>query len=522
MEVNENEKTEMLSSQPDISQTATMQSSKTDEIFSLDENSSPTKDNMKDTPPSVADQKPKSKKEFTIIGAIIVLIVLAVAAGYYLLSPLTPKKVFDLAIEDMYKMAKDIYDPANDGEFSGTNFLEKNLSANLNGTFTLFANGQTTSYGLNSLVEMSKSSKELSTSIELSQDEQKVLDFDIYRQNKKAYIQSKKLFPKIFDLGEIDYEIIDELDELEQDDTFGLITATKDYLLENMKEEDFSQSNDTLLINGTDNKVIKYTYTMTSKVSENLFKGYADYIDNLVKSNSLQLSSKTRASISELKNANYDNFETLQIDLYASRGKNIYGFDIEKEGVKLIRFYYLNGKLEAAIRDEDEDSDVLWFMGETISDKLNIDIYGKANEDEDEKRYATIVIEESNEHKIEISYTIDAETDTLEGTLSIETESQKSDDDITFDYEITFSVGTNDFDAEINLNYTLCTIDNVNLPSFDDTAKIEDLTEEDYESIFTNFENAVTGTDFEFVLVLLDSLNANYDLDDDYDYSDNF
>ncbi len=468
--------------------------------------SAPTPPNgLEDTLPNQSKKK-KHTKGILLVAAL--LIILGIAAYLYLKTPvLTPKRVFTKAIEKTYETVKEVYEPILDDEVNDSLFKEKGLSLDLKSKINLKMDGQESAYGLNAKFEADKTLEKGSITLGLEDSSKEVLSLTAYQKEKTTYLKSPKLFDYIIDLGTSDDAEIDvDFDELANNDSFALLTLLKDYLIDNMDENDFKSSTGELEANGEKLTVTKYTYVITKNVAKKLGTGFSEYTQKQVNDGKADLSDETLVTIESLKDFDYEDFETMEFNIY-SIGYDFYGFDIVQDDDKLFSYYELKNKIEGNILIDPEDNakeENFIFKGEIKDNKIYLDVF---NENANHNKVCSLVIEANDskkgEGKIKIDYSFEVEGEVLTGVLELSNKTSSKKDDVNSTMKIVWSIKGNDTEVEIVLDVNVKTIEDVTLPDLNDAKAIDDLSEDDMFDILNNLQNSLEGTDFESLLSLI-------------------
>ena len=230
----------------------------------------------------VEKEKPlklKRNKEAIIITGSVLFIIALIGVAVYLLWPPKPTTVFEEVVSNFYKSAQEILKETKKGgpvSFnSSMNFTVNTTNPDLNATLkeiskiTLSAEGS-----------MDLDNSLFKTNITLKYDNADMLSGDLYFENNNLYIKSKDLYNKYLLLP---IEAIEESVPVytkEEVNYEQIINKIANSLMDELKDDDFKISNDSLTIDGNKMQVKKYEITFDRPLMRRLLSKLENDIKN--------------------------------------------------------------------------------------------------------------------------------------------------------------------------------------------------------------------------------------------------
>lgn len=463
-------------------------------------------------------EKTKTKRSKTklVLLSIIAVIVVAIVIDLMLRAPIKPLDMFKLAIERSYDVMEKYYESNDRKSLANALSSGKNLRFNLDGALSLSALGNDLSYNLKTVLDLDPKLENENIYLGLYDGQKEVVDFKAYMLNEKMYLSSPKLYDKLLDLGKYEKTQTADISSIYDFDAWSVILTSKDFVLENLKEENAKVSKTSLEVNGESKILNKYTYAIDENEERELSEKYLEYIDDAIASSELEIGNETYETIKELFEADdEENFQTIYFNLYAE-GKNVQGFDIVLGEKMLFNFYYVNDHLDMSLSNladteayEDDyeidptfDSsfDKIKFLGVKEKSKMVIHIYTGSEDDLVDLGYITVIEAQNkvNSAKYELEFTIYAEEDSITGSLAVTSE-QRGSEKLDSHGNIKFDIDIDGTKIALEFDMNVSEIDEIEKPNTSNVKKIEDISEKEGQKILENLESAIKDTDYEII-----------------------
>lgn len=467
------------------------------------------------------ETKTKGSKTKLVLFAIIAVIAVVIVVEVMLKGPSKPIDMFKLAIERSYETMEKYYDSNDRKSLANALSSGKNLRFNLDGALSLSVAGNDLSYNLKTTVDLDPKLENENIYLGLYDGQKEVVDIKTYMLDEKMYLSSPKLYDKVIDLGKYEKTQTADLSSLYDYDAWDVIMVSKDFMLENLKEENAKVSKTSLEVNGISKNLNKYSYEIDENEERELSEKYLEYINDAIASSELEISDETYETIKELFEVDEEeNFQTIYFNLYAE-GKDVQGFDIVEGENLLFNFYYVDERLDMSFsnlagNDKEDDYEIdptfdssfdeIKFLGAKEKGKMVIHIYTGSKDDLVDLGYITVIEAQNkvNSAKYELEFTIYAEEDSNSITGSIKvTSEQKGSDKLDSHGNIKFDIDVDETKIALEFDTNVSEIDEIEKPNTSNVKKIEDISEEEGQKILENFESAIKDTDYEIIFQLI-------------------
>lgn len=448
------------------------------------------------------------------VSAFLIVLILAGfgAFGYYILTQFKPINIYKMAIREMYNYVEKNYVFDEDGKSYADYLTESNI-VQIAGSGTLeFLKDTPISYNITAGADLDLTNEDFALKFNLSENENRIFDLNIFQKNLNGYIQSETLFDKIIDMGVADEED-DGLGPIEtymtSKELLDFYRYTRDYLMDNLKDDYFEKNKGKLNANGIIREVNRYTLTIMESTAKELADGYIIYLKDLQKDGHIASTDDINQIIKDIEDYDYKDFETITINLYCQI-RDIKGFDLKEGNTQILRLYYMEGALDASMAGVPDYEDELVenyirLLGATKDDKLTARLLidgediGKITLEEFENSY--------DKCKLKFKYSFKNENGTyFEYTMDSHAEAVQENGE----WVMNTTVEVESLDEKLSLSLKMKELEDVTFPSLDNTVKIEELTETDANQIMTNFQNIGKGTSLEPFFQLLFGLTSQF------------
>lgn len=434
---------------------------------------------------------------------LVVVLILAIIFGYSYFKP-NSKKVYERFINKSFNdMQKSIEDNAtftllNDNANTFTIKEKIRLETNQEGLKDL------EKLSINSVLGIDKKNSQINLSLDLDEDNKKIVDALVSILNNKGYLATNLLENKTISLGDIPIDVNQIIKNLNKDDFIYLLESLNKNLIKAIPDNAYSKETGKVTLDGKDQKVNIYKLTLNSKklletITEflNLYKNDNKALDIILKWVNLNPQNKID------KNALISNIDEIIKQLQEEQ-KELTTEDLKEELViKIYNSKTVNKMLGMNIsyKENDNTTNILDYEVTKNGYKLNAKIENsELNTTKDNKKIVSTIVSENEK----ITFTFDDEDsykmemisngNTVNLDVKVLEEDRKhlkTKTDITFKNANAASIKLDDFkvilEEEIVLNETLKTVDTTN------TVQIADLTETDLaalsENLMKNLEN---------------------------------
>ncbi len=388
--------------------------------------------------------KEKGNKKFlTLLFIAIVLIVVACITYVAMLS--NPKKVFTIALDKVFASANTSLKENKNAIFGSmaikTDMNSENKEANQ--ILSIFNN---LDFNLNYEVDYTKN--RMYMEIDTKYNQKDLIQANMYTENKDIYIDLKDVFDKYIHIP-IDTEINLNSNK-ERIAAYQVVLEEIDKALtKSLKEKYFTSENTKIMINKKDTKVTKNSLILNQTNLEEMIKNMAKELNN-------------KKFIDAFAKITDQDSDTIKEFLEKATKENL-----ELEETNMTISIFTKGLTKDFVGLEIKESND-WFSIIKDTDK-------------------------------KCSYELSTDNKKIVGSIESQTEKEKSNVSITFDYDST--------KGSITLNHSYTTKGTLNSKNVDEAIDINVLTKKDLENMYTNITNKEGIT--EFIEDLMHSFNTS-------------
>ncbi|HIR74555.1 TPA: hypothetical protein IAB95_03525 [Candidatus Ventrenecus avicola] len=427
------------------------------------------------------EAKPKKNNKKIIIGIVaiaVVLVAVVFVVKTFLLND--PKEVFESSITSVFNYMEQ---KTNEYVPNEINLEKKDLK--VTGTVSFDTNQDLgeledlKNYAFDMDLEISLRNKILKGTFAFLENGENFLSANSIIQDGKAYVQFPELFPDTLDMGAYDWDssISITSPSYTKEDCITVIRGTKEMLIASInKEKITSQKGITLA--GSDEKVTEISYVVDKETYEQMLESFYNYMtshNDYVVSLAKLTDSDTTAILDAIKEAKENNEYTGELEI------NIYTSGLQNEIVSVTMD---DGETTFEVKKENEQYIITMnnnsFTVSEINNVLTIDF--------DMEGYTgTITIHNNGSSENSSNYTINALINY---------------DDISFELKIDCA---SDYNANVEKEEIGTTVD------------INNLTEEQSNTILANLFTKIEGTPFETFLEYF-VIGQSDETDDSYTY----
>ena len=334
------------------------------------------------------------KKKFPFIAVLAIVLVVGVLgfSGWFFFLKPNPKKVFNTMVDTLYsKINSNLVADANsmNGVFDMSLELKEN-GANIGGYFDIISNIKIdSSYGVD------YKNKIANTNMNITYDNDPLINVTAYLENEKAYFYLNDLYSKYISYDVKEMEIFKKTNTKEYK---NVLEEVKNAIVKSMKSEYFTSKKEEIKIN---NKTMKVTKNAIILNSVNILDFITSYYTYLIDSDSYvsSLATINSGSVDEIKDELQATLNSTKEELINDTATSI-TIDIFTSGLKK-EFV----ELDLTYETSDETSEII-----ITKDKENNYSYKVSNQKlelEKEVYLGTLEIIESSEknnYKFAISY----------------------------------------------------------------------------------------------------------------------
>lgn len=396
-------------------------------------------------------------KYFLFIGIPVIIVLGVLGAYYYATNPLTVlTKTINTTYEKINQMIKE-------NEKTDKININGNLTFNTNANLLEYESLKDYTYNFNLGIDSSQ--KILKLGLGMNDQNQNIIDASLYQIEKKQYLESKKIYPNLLELPEV--ETLTDFESFNQNnysskDIKIILKKLKEALISTLDEKYISREKKDIKIQNNTIKATKITYLLNKENQERTIHLLKDKILNdgeLVEKISKFLNKTIEETKKEIQ-TNLDNFkyeEDIEINLYTeSLKQNVVKIEIESSTEKILTIE--NYKNNQSIN---------------IDNTIKLDILNMS----DEKKEINYQIINSN----------------INGKIKIETKyTNRQESQI----KVFFSITYQDTTIDLNMNMNVYSQEDITIPDLENSKNVEDLTNEEILEIYTNLENALKDTIF--------------------------
>lgn len=345
------------------------------------------KENIEQINDDFNEKKPNGKglKIALIIGIVLAIVLIAVLLIYFLL-PTKPEKVFNSAIDSIFKMKSEEYDSIKvNTKMKVSIEAEKSIANDDVQTVLEEIEKCTLKFG----TQMDLNKKEEIVDLGLEYDKEKVGDVRIYYADSKTYAYLDGLFDKYIkiEIPEENKELIDQMMEtMTSKENIKNTETAMTIFGEELKAQivdkgEFEQEKVEIEIDGKDKKVTKSTLILTekqlNKIISNTCTNLADN-DKFLKCFEQDIEENLEDIAEEFKDVDTDSKNKIKIAIYTEGLSN-----------KLVG-------IEGTVYDEDEDTTIIFTIMKE-ENKYNLKL--KEPDSKENLMKATIEIQEEENSK---------------------------------------------------------------------------------------------------------------------------
>lgn len=453
------------------------------------------------------DQQQSKKKKPTaliVIAAVLVICVIAALAYYFIWN--NPKNIFLNAVNNEYQALSNEL-----SKLSGNDKLSKEDVITTSGTldFDIQATNELQSPEVTKLLEelsklnmtvntgVDRKNKEFAAEIMLNAEKDQLINVNMYGTKKSIYVELKNLLNKFIEVPmEEEYDNLFSDTNASIDDVDYVLNATKDSFLKNIDKKDFKQTKETIKVDGKDVKVTKTSYELNDKTATVLVekmikelkedKKYVEKLASLSRKEETEVKEEMEDALKELKEENSSSSDAVFLSIYTKGMMN--------EAVA----YEVNAKTDYSdnkIRYTKGNTSTLVFT-ESGTEVLNITVKDEASN----KKKITLTSDtidmtigvEDNDNIHKYVYTLnEKESDAkMYGTLVLNTKevakNKKYQENVELEMFMDISGITKALTLKVNTAATTEVGKNLTIPEITNVTSIENLTEEDMNTILTN------------------------------------
>lgn len=299
---------------------------------------------------------------FSVIGILIVLALLSASLYYLLIFNKNGEESLKMAINGMSSYVDMIYNKQN--EFTNINFSNNNVS--IIGNVNIDNSDNSKKYLANFEFDLDYPNEKIVFAGSLFENTNELINLIYNYENEISYVLMKKVFNKPLILGKQDLFTTSSKQLVTISDYYLLFNKTKDYVINNLQNEDFDVIFDISKKNGSYIFQKKVVYLLQNTVFDSLLENVINNIENdevymeklfyiLEQKNGYPNGynmDNVKEYLKELKNnliRNYDG--NIGINIYTDLlGKKVNKIELAQAGKTL--FYYDNGNFEINLSDD--------------------------------------------------------------------------------------------------------------------------------------------------------------------------
>jgi len=425
--------------------------------------------------------KPKNKK-IIIVSVILGIVVIALAIVGFILFKNYNNPRNRLVTSMIKSFEKNNIIENNTKIYS---IFSKGINMNLNGSLNLKVNNEEYINGkIDFSIIDSPSDKQQYYNVKLSNDNEQIIDLEALSKDNRLYFSLKEIFDKFYYLEDMKYvELFNENIEILENNIKNSISTY-------FKEDKFTKSNETITINGVEQKLTKINVSLSDKDMNKLI---TLILENILKE-------ENALKIFETEDYTYEDIKTdLQTNIDSLKET------VEEESTETIISYnvYVKG-YEVKLQEIDIEGVIIKIEGSES---------GKFTISEDGTDYITGTFNKSN---LKLTLNIDGDNVNVDITHETKVNNQLDGNyNITLDGEIegTKLEATSIINLKVDNNNTIPTINTNTSKAF------EDMTEEEMNNILSKLKEVPTIKSLIDYYESLYSYNNYYDEDYSYDYS---
>lgn len=237
--------------------------------------------------PTSQTTEPKKKKGINkglLIAIIAILVVMIAVGGYaaYLFFGVSPKKVHNNIIDEVFANA--------------TGFAEKLMASNYNADAKTIKTSSTISFDTN-LDELSmlknyafkidagidRENNFVNSNFAILEKNNEILNGNVYLLNNKAYFDSPKLYDRVIEIGDFEFDINETLEAyevLDSDRLTHLLDTLKNGFKDGFDENKFTRKLENVNLNGKEIKAFNNSYIIEESDAYSIIKSMLTAIKN--------------------------------------------------------------------------------------------------------------------------------------------------------------------------------------------------------------------------------------------------
>lgn len=267
----------------------------------------------------------KKKKSFLLPCVFVILFLFAIMGGVFAYNQFS-KSPYEMAINNLFNLVKENNNIGKSFKVSGeVTVKSKNQSLNF-----------LDNYSVDYTTIVNAKTKNTLTTFNINEKEISLLDFLVYTNDNKAYIQSKKLTDKTL------YTDVIETNELvDEKDMNYLLDTLKKAFINALKDEKMTKNSKTLTINGKETKVTDNLYNLDKQAMVRVNTNFFNTIINdeealkiIAKMSDKEVNEIKESLKEEINNAkDLDNYsDNIKLSIY-TKGffKSFVGFSIVED-----------------------------------------------------------------------------------------------------------------------------------------------------------------------------------------------
>jgi len=343
--------------------------------------------------------------------------------------------------------------------------------------------------------EIGSKTKEFMYELNTKYDSNNLLGLAIYGKEKNIYLELKEIFDKYIEIPIDNYdELFEDYDKSLEESEY-IIAKLKNSLLKNLDNKDFKKSKTTLKTDDKEFKVNKIEYKINeksaTKLMMNVFKDlkkdkkFIKNLSQLSETEEKEITDLLNSLIEELGSATEFDTETfISISLYTKGFLHEYvgfEFNINNE-VKLDYYNYIDdsyGNLDI----DGEISTIKCKKQKENESKIEININGIIID----------VLAKEKDRKYDYSYKLDIDGMIIDGEMNFDLSEEVKDKKYNNDFDFSIKLKYDDqelisFATKYDGSTEILDESFTNLTT-KDTINIEELTETDINTIYTNITN---------------------------------
>lgn len=343
--------------------------------------------------------------------------------------------------------------------------------------------------------EIGSKTKEFMYELNTKYDSNNLLGLAIYGKEKNIYLELKEIFDKYIEIPIDNYdELFEDYDKSLEESEY-IIAKLKNSLLKNLNNKDFKKSKTTLKTDDKEFKVNKIEYKINeksaTKLMMNVFKDLKKdkkFIKNLA-----QLSETEENEITDLLNSlieelgsttEFDTETFISISLYTKGFLHEYvGFEFNINNEVKLDYYNYNDASYGNLDIDGEISTIKCKKQKENESKIEININGVIID----------VLAKEKDRKYDYSYKLDIDGMIIDGEMNFDLSEEVKDKKYNNDFDFSIKLKYDDqelisFATKYDGSTEILDESFTNLTT-KDTINIEELTETDINTIYTNIIN---------------------------------